>query len=239
MIFLIDDNKGDKRRKEMGIHFVDEKLFSDILLPIDKLLKDTDLSFLNGALCILIHKTTDDVNENGDFIENSRTNVNKIIDKISDYGTKIPLVMFSNQMAETSAETYNYEVNPNCIYQIKKNLFYERLYDFLDYYKRTNKIELRIIAFGKNFKAVEISRYTQLLIESMLTNSGDEFFKTTDVKLSVFRKFFELAEIGFDFDEFIIDLEDNPITVSKCINNISLIVESFNDHNENIYGWQK
>ena len=78
MIFLIDDNKADKRRNEMGINFVDDNIFDGFLLTIAKIKKDSDLSFLNNAKCILIHTTTDDVNNEGEFTENSRTNVIKI-----------------------------------------------------------------------------------------------------------------------------------------------------------------
>ncbi len=239
MIFLIDDNKADKRRNEMGINFVDDNIFDGFLFTIEKIKKDSDLSFLNNAKCILIHTTTDDVNNEGEFTENSRTNVIKVIEDISDFGSKIPLVMFSNQMAESSPDTYNYELNPNCIYQIKKNLFYERLYDFIDFFKKTGVIELRIIALGKKYKATEISRYSKILIESLIKYSFSELFKPNYVQLSIFRQYFSLSNLGSDFDSFINDLEDNPITVSKFIDNISQIVESFNEYDENIYDWQK
>ncbi len=239
MIFLIDDNKADKRREVMGIHFVDDNYFKGLLFSIEKIQKDANLSFLQDAKCILLHKTTDDVDSNGEFIENSTSNVEIIINDISDFGSKIPLVMFSNRMAESTPDTYNYELNPNCVHQIKKNLFYERLYDFMDYYKKTGFIELRIIALGKRYKATEISRYSKILIESLIKYSFSELFKPNYVQLSIFRQYFSLSNLGSDFDSFINDLEDNPITISKFIDNISQIVESFNEYDENIYGWQK
>ncbi len=240
MIYLIDDNQREMRRNEMGIHFVDDNVFKDILIKKDKLEVNTDLSFLSNAKCILLHTTTEDIDENGNHLSKSTTNANHIKEHISDYGSNIPIVLFSNQMSEITPDTFDYDTNPNCIYQIKKNIFYERLYDFLEYYGQTQKIELRIIAYGKNYKAVEISRYSKALIESVIQKGDSDVFKPTWVKLSTLRTFYELADIGNDFDNFVYDLEDNPVPVEKFIENVSLIVENLTEFNgKNNYDWQK
>lgn len=243
MIYLIDDNKDDKRVKEMGLGFVDDGTFKQFLKPISHLKKVDDLesieglSFLSDAKCILVHKTTDDCDDNFNFIKDSTTNAEKIIDKISNYGVNIPLIIFSNRMSENAG--YNYDENPNCIFQIKKNTFYNRLYDFLIHYQNTQKIELRIIAFGKNYKAVEISRYSKILIEGVAQNPPNTLLDLRFIRLSVLRVFHELANIQQSFDDFVNELEDNPITVFKFIENISIIIESINEYGENIYNWQK
>lgn len=240
MIYLIDDNQREMRRNEMGIHFVDDNVFKDVLIKIEKLKSNADLSFLSNAKCILLHTTTEDIDENGNHLSKSTTNANYIKEHISDYGSKIPIALFSNQMSEITPDTFDYDTNPNCIFQIKKNIFYERLYDFLEYYRQSQEVELRIIAYGKSYKATEISRYSKSLIESVIQKADGVFFKPTWVKLSALRTFYELADIGDDFDSFVVDLEDNPVTIEKFIENVSLIVESLTEFNgKNNYGWQK
>ena len=221
MIYLIDDNKDEKRIKEMGLSFVDDGTFKQFLKPISHL-KKTDglenleeLTFLSDAKCILIHKTTDDCDDSFNFIEGSTTNATKIIEKIANFGANKPLVIFSNKMSENAE--YNYEENSNCIFQIKKNTFYNRLYDFLIHYQNTQKIELRIIAFGKNFKAVEISRYSKILIESVAQYPPDTLLDLRFIRLSILRVFHELANIQQPFDDFVNELEDSPITIFKNI----------------------
>lgn len=237
MIYLIDDDKGNKRVTEFGVHFVDDNSFSDCLTAIDRLPINADLSFLSEAVCLLVHKTTEDISEAGEFIAESTLAATTIINTISDYGQKIPLVIFSNRMSEKAE--YNYDENPACIYSLKKNIFYTRLYDFLMHYRSTMQLELRIIAYGKNYRAVEIGRYASLIADNLARYSPDNFFKTEQLKeLSMLEKFYQLSGLAKPYDLFLIELEDNPITLDLFLNNITLIVESIDKYGQNIHDWE-
>ena len=155
MIYLIDDNQNNQRLNNYNITFVDDGVFDGYLSSIEKIeignsLSDVShLEFLKTADCILLHSTTEDYERDKGFIPGSRINALNIVESISKDGEIIPLVLFSNSMVEVK---FDFENNPNFIGSIKKNLFYERLFDFIEHYKVTGHVELRIIAWGKNFR---------------------------------------------------------------------------------------
>ena len=168
MIYLIDDNHNNQRQNQYKIDFVENETFQGILTSVERIEKReraddiSHLEFLKDAKCILLHVSTADWDENEGFLEESTTNVEKIKTIISDYGCYVPLVLFSNKMNETA--DYNPQKEPDFIREIKKNIFYKNLYDFVENYKNTGKIELRILAWGKNFKAIEVSRLADELL---------------------------------------------------------------------------
>jgi len=233
MIYLIDDNQADQRTKNYGLYFIENNEFQDILVSIEKIEKGKDLSFLKNATCILLHSTTEDV-ENGVFVKGSRHNSIFIKEEISSEGEKIPLVLFSNQYDELA----DYP-NERYIRSIKKSKFYERLFDFLTYYKENGKIEFKIIAFGKNFISVEIDNWTKIILSELNSKKESDLLKITNIKLLEFRKIIELSSISQSFDDLIISLEDEPILINKFVENLKLINQSFAKHGKNIYGWIK
>jgi len=237
MIYLIDDNKNNKRVNEMKIHYVDNDDFKSILKPIEKLKKNCDLSFLKDAECILIHKTTDDCDSDGEFIDNSNTNALKIIEEISEYGEKIPLVIFSNRMDEKA--TYSFIESPNCIFKIKKSIFYIRLYDFLSEYKTHGKIELRIIAHGKNFRSEESDKAGKAIIDYLLKYSLHKKFDVTMVDIDTLRSFYSLLELEDNFDVFFQELQSSSITVKQFVIKITQALESIEQYGKYIYNWKK
>lgn len=241
MIYLIDDNQNNLR-SNLGADFVDEGLFNDYLTAIDKLEKKekasdvSHLEFLRSAECILMHDTTEDWCEEKGFISGSNTNVRKIKEDVADFGDSIPLVLFSNGWVDT---IFEYEKNPNVIRQLNKNLFYERLFDFMEYYKNENKIELRILAWGKNFKANEIADLTQILLEKLVFDDGsDNLLKSVinDEKL-VFEKFLNIAGLKDNKTEILQSIENGSVTVAQFQEKTQLIVDSFYKHGKNIYTW--
>jgi hypothetical protein len=235
MIYLIDDNQGDLRRNHLNIHFVDDRSFSDVLTSIERLKIGEDLKFLEPAACLLVHRTTEDCNENGDFIAGSRTNVDFIIEDISEKGDKIPIVIFSNSMSEIAEYDYNY--HPYVIYGIKKNVFYSNLFDFLVHYQQSRIIDLRLIAYGRRFKSSVISTIFNQLTKCLDEYPKSDNFKSSYVDLNVLKDFLELSGIKISLNEFLIKLEDEPITIEKFTYNLSLIIESINEYEENIYDW--
>jgi hypothetical protein len=243
MIYLIDDNQNNQMTSAYGLSFVKEGLFSDYLKHIDKIEKKDGadeiehLSFLKNADCLLVHSTTEDINSNGEFIKGSNSNVIKIKESISGEGGNIPLVLFSNKMDEVAI--YNHDLNQHYIVAIKKNKFYERLYDFIRLYKDTKDVELRIIAYGKNFISEEISKYAKELLMHVAFEKGSEILKITHISsLNTFRQFISKVESKNTFTEIITSIEDNPMTIEEYREKINSIVQSLKNYGKNIYNWQ-
>jgi hypothetical protein len=231
MIYLIDDNRHNQHISNYGIHYIKNNDFSDILIYIDKLEKNQDLSFLTEASCILIHSTTADV-LNGEFIDGSKSNVIKIMDTICENGDKIPLVTFSEGNTKPNLEPIS-----NKRIDLKKSLFYSNLYDFLIHYRENKEFEFEILLNGKHYKSIKIVRKSNLLIEMLQFKDQNEILKLRDINLTAFKEIIEMASISVSFDELLESLEDNPITVLKFIDNLNTINNSFTKYGKNIYGW--
>lgn len=243
MIYLIDDNQGNQRLSQYNISFVEEDTFKGYLTSIEKIEKreqasdSSHLEFLKDAKCILLHSTTEDWDADKGFLKGSRTNAIKIKESIAEEGDKIPLVLFSNSMGEP---VYSYENNPNYIREIKKNLLYERLYDFVENYKNTGLIELRILAWGKHFQAKEASKLAAILLETVAFLNGTDKFEITSIsdRQEVFKAFIEMSLPNANSLDIMRELEDNPINISEFRNKVNLISESFLKYGKNIYPWK-
>ena len=237
MIYLIDDNQNNQRTKSYNINFIEENIFNGTLSSIEKIEKRDGLKhldFLKDTDCILLHSTTEDYDKEKGFLPGSKTNVTKIIEDIAQHGKKIPLVLFSLQEGAVDI------VKPNFIKTIKKNVFYENLYDFLSNYKETGKIELKILLWGKNFVANEVSEYANKIIKTIGTEKRIEYLKITHLSstLDTFKAFIDIASTDLTYNEILIDIEDNPITIREFINKINQIAESFYKYGKNIYSWK-
>lgn len=242
MIYLIDDNHNDQRLNFYNIHFVEEGIFRRYLTSIERLEKHetTDIShlaFLNDAKCILLHITTEDWDKEKGFLKGSTTNVKKIWEEIADHGDKIPLVLFSNDMSEQPI--YAYKENPNLIRGIKKNIFYKHLYDFVEHYKNTNEIELRMLAWGKNFQAEEVTYLTNNLLKTVALLHETNIFKINQLsdKQQDFNTLMEKSCIDANYLDILKDLENHPISVGELRKKVNLISESFLKYGKNIYPW--
>ena len=243
MIYLIDDNQNNQRLNNYNITFLEDCFFENYLTSIQRIEKrksnsDTShLEFLKNADCILLHSTTEDFdNENG-FLSSSISNVIKIKEIISQEGEMVPLVLFSNSMDEAD---YSFENNPNYIRSIKKNLFYERLFDFIEHYKNTGIVELRIIAWGKNFLAKEASKLAIEILRSIEFKNNSDDLLLTDLSqvLSSFKLFVELALPGIDIKELLNQIEDEPVKIQDFKRKINQITESYTKYGKNIHPWK-
>ena len=243
MIYLIDDNQNEQRLNNYNITFVEDGKFNGYLKSIEELevgksFSDTShLDFLKTADCILLHSTTEDYNKEKGFISGSKTNVIKIKELISQEGEQIPLVLFSNSMSVTE---FDFESNLNYISSIKKNLFYERLFDFLDHYKNNGKVELRILAWGKNFSSKEISKLGFEILNSIELKENSEVLKLSDLSKGInsFKSFIELSLPKNNINDILNEIEDNPITIQDFRIKITQIKESYDKYGKNIYTWK-
>ncbi|MBD2757106.1 hypothetical protein [Spirosoma validum] len=240
MIYLLDDNKDDKRKTTFNVSYVDDGSFSDCLTAISHLPQNADLGFMSDARCLFIHESTEDTDANAKFMSGSTTNARRIIEDLSDNGDKIPLVVFSNQM--TGATIYDFDNKPYWVKQINKTLLYQqRLYPFLSHYRITGHIELRIIAYGENYRLVEAGRYARCLIEPLVIFERSQMMDLSFLpKLTMLERFYEFMNPDGGYNEFVNSLEDNPITVGNFVDNISLVIESISEnYGKNTYAWQR
>jgi hypothetical protein len=243
MIYLIDDNQNNQRSNNYNLTFVEDGIFDNYLISIQKIEKKNNnsdvshLMFLKTSDCILMHSTTEDFDNINGFLPSSITNVIKIKELISQEGEIIPLVLFSNSLGDTD---YNFENNPNYIRSIKKNLFYERLFDFMEHYKNTGKVELRIIAWGKNFKAKEVSELALEILHVVDLKNGKDYLLVTDLLqvISSFKLFIELALPGITLNELLNQIEDEPMKILNFKRKINQITESFTKYGKNIHPWK-
>lgn len=242
MIYLIDDNQ-NKQRENLGIDFVNDETFAEVLTSVEKIEKRglTELShldFLNDAACILLHQSTEDYDfEANSFISGSRTNVIKIVESIAQEGDVVSLALFSNGMSET---VYNYKITPNFVQQINKNLFYSHLYDFVDYYKQSGKIEMRILAWGKNFQSKEVSELAGNLLGKLAYINGSDIFEIKSVadEQNSLLQFIELSLVKDNAADVLRNLEEDPLTVNEFRDKLNRITESFLKYGKNIYPWK-
>jgi len=188
MIYLIDDNQNNQRLNNYQLTFIEDGTFSKYITSIEHIEKQVDLTdtshlnFLKHADCILLHTSFEDYNIEVGFIKGSRINAINIKEIIAQEGDKIPLVLFSNSMGKAVYE------GPDYISQLKKNIFYERLYDFICFYKDTGKIELKILAYGKNYISGEISELANTILTKIVIKKSSVLLRITDLS-SVMEEF--------------------------------------------------
>ncbi len=243
MIYLIDDNQNNQRLINYNITFIEEGVFDGYLSSIEKLeigkvfSQVSHLEFLKNADCILLHSSTEDYDRERGFIPGSKTNAIKIKEIISQEGEIIPLVLFSNSMGGAEID---FKKNPNYISSIKKNLFYERLYDFLKHYRNKGEVELKILAWGENFLSIEVSKLAREIISSLETKQNSDVLKLTDLSpiIRKFKSFIELALPNNNVNEILDRIEDNPMMIQDFIRKINLINESYTKYGKNIYPWE-
>jgi hypothetical protein len=243
MIYLIDDNQHNQRQTNYNITYIEDGVFDGFLTSLEKINPSDSLSevkyldFLKTADCILLHSTTEDYQIDKGFIPGSRTNSIKIKEVISQEGDIIPLVLFSNSMGNPD---FDNQEEIRYIRGIKKNIFYERLYDFLKNYQVTGKVDLKILALGKNYVSQETIRFGTEVLTALQGKGNTDFLQLSDimpVKNSL-KNFIEIALSHSDFEKIISSLDGQNIQVQDFKKKINLITESYIKYGKNIYPWK-
>lgn len=232
-IILIDDNSKNQR-EEYNASFVDNELYSDCLNHFERLNSDSDFSFINNAACVMLHDSLEDY-INGKFQADSH----KAKEIIEDWYLKnnIPYVLFSDGHSDVADWR---EDKPNIVYSIKKSKFYHNLRDFLNHYKETSTLDLRIIAYGKDFIKQMMSEWGQSIISGLNNLNDNDILSTSLIDRHALRKFIENAhpKIGLNFKDLMCDIEDEKVTVGQFITNISNIISCVKKYGKNICIWK-
>jgi len=208
-IYLIDDNV-DGNRQKYGSGFVDDGLYQDVMVVIDKLSPDNDISFLENASCILLHKSLEDF-YNGKFHDDSHK-VAMLIRNLPQVGNSIPLALFS----------------------------YGRLESFVLRFQKEHEVELRLLAYGQNYIGHLANRAATTLFVHLQDLQNCDNLPASRVHCEEMAQLVSLSQpsLGKTYKEIILDLTMNPITVGEFKNRVNNILESIQDYGKNIFTWK-
>jgi hypothetical protein len=222
MIYLIDDSK----LEEYNAEYVFDEKYKNILTVVRN---DSEFSKvseeLTNACCIMVHNT---------FCKSQNTK--KECSRIAQYGEKIPLIIFSAGDSENAVMS----TSKNAIVALKKSVFYNRLKVFLDTYLKDNLINLKLIAYGKDYVKVEIRNLSKNIFSAI---SGEEgvmnVFSLARIAKDT-KKLVTLSspKIGVSYEDLMKKLKSTPTTFACFRNNINNIVISFEQYGKNIYTWK-
>lgn len=236
-IYLIDDNL-DGNRARYGAGKIDEGFYDSILVIKDKLCKDDDFGFISDAACVLLHRSLEDYVE-GSYRDDSHFATNYIQKMIPELGASIPFAIFSDGDQADNGEMK--EGNPNMIYSLGKKAFYGRLVDFLDFYVMESKIELRILAYGKDFGAKLIDDNIKKVFEAIDGLASEENVPPLKVNSKALKIIVENSQplIGITYEELIVGLKLNPMKVSDFKTRLNHILSDFIEYGKNYTSWQQ
>lgn len=234
-IYLIDDNL-DGNRSKYGSSFVDEGKYADVLCSIDKISAFDNLSFIEDAACVLLHKTLNDFYD-GQYHEDSQK-VATIIGEMPNIGDVIPLAVFSDGFTSDKGD-YNPKM-PKVLYNLSKRAFYNRLESFVVHYKDIGKIDLRILAYGNDFEKVLVEKAATIVFGRLQNLADSEIVDATKVACEEMKQIVEMAQpaIGKSYNDIINDLQLNDITVGELKKQINNILDNFQDYGKNYYTWK-
>lgn len=235
-IFLIDDNKTNQR-EVYGASYVDEGVFADVLIHMEQLNADSDLSCLDDAACVMFHDSLEDY-INGRFDEENHKARILIEEKIQ--GGNIPYVIFSDghdKIADWREE------KPDVVYSIKKSEFYLHLNDFIQTYVDSGKLDMRIIAYGKDFIKIQMSNWHQKVFSTISELDDNDFvgmhlFGPTE--RSALRQIIDKAQpkIRVTFNDVMCGIEDEEISAGRLRLNLNSIINSVKKYGKNICSWK-
>ncbi len=225
MIYLFDDST------YRGIDPLD---FTDCLCVIDRISPEQLARMepaLQSASCIMIHKSYRDAGGQ------SANVLDRICDDITDYGDRIPLVLFSD------GDVANRPVveGPSFISSLKKSEFYLRLPAFLENYRSTDLISMDLLASGDSPSvqtAISLGR-------SILTSPALRFLSDdSNVDLSVLPNTEIIRFLNFASPAVGITPEDlerfasSGLKAGRLKQNIRKIITSFSEYGQNLHHWE-
>ena len=232
-IYIIDDNS--KNQRELyGASFVDSEEFADVLCHVERLNAQSDLSFLDDAICVMIHDSLEDY-INGSFISSSHKAKERIEDYIQE--KSIPYVLFSDGHAMTADWREN---TPNIVYSIKKSEFYKNLIIFLEEYLLSHQIDLRVLAFGKNYIKQLMWNWCRTLISNCWIAKDDDILTISMIDYKALHKIINNTQpkIDISFSELMEKIDDGDMSVGAFRTNINSIINSIEKYGTNIYSWK-
>jgi hypothetical protein len=234
MIYLIDDNRYEQQQKLYHADYLFDGSFKSELTSIYKV-KLVDYrqleKTLENASLILIHNTFADADEHGAFLDNSRRIRDFIIEDLAEEND-IPFVLFSGGISET---TFDDEDNPNVITGINKTLFYSNLFPFLQHYKDTQQVELKLLAYGSEYKIHDAIKLVETILAALKKKDSTLPFAIKYINYVTFAKFYDLTQSKKTLDAFLDEVVKQDLTVGDFMGKLKKIKKSLIHYGKNIY----
>lgn len=208
-IIIIDDNKSNQR-EIYGASFVDMEEYEDCLFHVEQLNENSDFSFLDDAACVLLHDSLEDYVD-GKFVPGSQMAKELIKDKIKD---KIPYVIFSDGHSIIG------DWDPserNVVRSIKKSEVYRNLKGFLDTYRESSHIDLRLIAYGSDYQKRELVVLLQKVFEELKYVNDREILNFSFVDTDLLERFFKKVNhvSNLTYEKLCDSINAGKLTVGK------------------------
>ena len=208
-IILIDDNQSNLR-EIYGASFVDLEEYEDCLFHVEQLNENSDFSFLDDAAGVLLHDSLEDYVD-GKYVSGSRKAKELIWNKIKD---KIPYVKFSDGHSIIG------DWNPferNVVRSIKKSEFYRNLKGFLDTYRESSHIDLRLIAYGSDYEKRELVVLLQKVFDELKNVNDKEILTFSFVDTDLLERFFKKVKhvSSLTYEKLCDSINAGKLTVSK------------------------
>ena len=209
-IILIDDNQSNLRER-YSASFIDNGEYDDLLVHKEKLNDNSDFTFLKDAACILLHDSLDDFVE-GQFISGGRK-ARKTIKNIME-GSDIPYVIFSDGHSIIG------DWNPserNVVRSIKKSEFYRNLKGFLDAYRESSHIDLRLIAYGSDYEKRELVVLLQNVFDELKSVNDKEILTFFLIDADLLERFFNKVKhvSSLTYERLCDSINAGKLTVGK------------------------
>lgn len=222
MIYLIDDSK----LEDFNADYVFDDKYKNILTIVRNMSEFSKvLDMLSNACCIMVHNTFCGSQE-----------VKNKCSRVACNGEKIPFIVFSAGDSENAVVS----TTTNAIMSLRKGVFYNRLRLFLDLYIKDRIINLKLIAYGKDYVKVEIRNLSKHILSAVAGEEGVmNVFSLAKIAKDT-KKLVTLSspKIGVSYEELMMKLKNTPTTFACFRNNISNIVISFEQYGKNIYTWK-
>lgn len=208
-IILIDDNQSNLR-EIYGASFVDLEEYEDCLFHVEQLNENSDFSFLDDAACVLLHDSLEDYVD-GKYVSGSRKAKELIWNKIKD---KIPYVKFSDGHSIIG------DWNPferNVVRSIKKSEFYRNLKGFLDTYRESSRIDLRLIAYGSDYEKRELVVLLQKVFDELKNVNDKEILTFFLIDADLLERFFNKVKhvSSLTYERLCDSINAGKLTVGK------------------------
>ena len=130
----------------------------------------------------------------------------------------------------------------------KKADYYYRLKDFLENYKEAGVLELKILAYGKNWRNLLLKEEVKNLYKKISNKKNDEILNIRDVLptskisepnyLSNIIEKYSQPNLGKSYNEILDYIEDEQITIGEFKQRIDKILISINKYGKNTYTWK-
>ena len=234
---MFDDNRDDQRM-EYGASYIDDDSYSDVIKHIEHLNPESSISdVLIDVSAVMIHDSFVD-SINGQYRESTKSK-DAILDYV--YASGVPCVRFSGGFPDAAKANY---LRRN--FEVRKAKFYSNLRDFLDLYRKEERMEFKVLIYGKNFRKVELEELVKPILSGLNKKRPDEIVEIKDVMpvspmvKEPAKKLFELAQpkLGLSYNDLADLAEDGELTVGTVKEIVINIYNSICRHGENRYSWK-